>query len=269
MTDSDEMPDMRARVVGRGPPVRVTTVRLPRIGGRYSGASHVRFWPVSIRDVDFSGVRFDQFLAEGTRFIRCNFTDSQLEGSFGVRHQTRFEHCVFVATSMSGVDPGQARFIACRFENANMFRWDALAAEFVDCEFSGVLSECNFWGKPSDDWIERGLKPRRATNEFRGNDFQAAELLSVAFKGGIDIRAQRWPAGPEYITLDRLQERIRRARPIVGRWADDERAEAELMLEIYSTGGYEEQDELFAHRWELGVPRAVADRVWCLLEGID
>jgi len=100
---------------------------------------------------------------------------------------------------------------------------------------------------PSDDWIERGLKPRRATNEFRGNDFQAAELLSVTFKGGIDIRAQRWPAGPEYITLDRLQERIRRARPIVGRWADDERAEAELMLEIYSTGGYEEQDELFAH----------------------
>jgi len=41
------------------------------------------------------------------------------------------------------------------------------------------------------------------------------------------------------------------------------------MLEIYSTGGYEEQDELFAHRWELGVPRAVADRVWSLLEGVD
>jgi len=33
-----------------------------------------------------------------------------------------------------------------------------------------------------------------------------------------------------------------------------------------SEARYERQDELFAHRWDLGVPRPIADRVWRLLE---
>lgn len=37
------------------------------------------------------------------------------------------------------------------------------------------------------------------------------------------------------------------------------------MLKIYSEAGYEDQDELFTHRWDLGVPHAIADSVWDLL----
>lgn len=267
MPDDDEAPRYRVRASGYGPPPNITKVRWNHSGGRYHGRPDVEFGGVTIRAMSFTGMRFEQFVAEGTRFVDCDFSDATLEGSFGVRRQTRFEDCRFDGTRMRYVEPGQARFVRCRFSGIDIRRWNAAANEFVDCTFVGRVEECNFWGRPAQEWLDRGL--RRDRNEFRGNDFRAAELIGVSFKGGIDISAQRWPDAPDYIRLDRLGTRIELARPMVAAWEEPARADGLIMLDVYAKHGYESQDELFAYRWALGViPRDVADRVWELLESV-
>lgn len=62
---------------------------------------------------------------------------------------------------------------------------------------------------------------RERRNEFRGNDFSQTDLIDTAFKFGIDISAQRWPQGPEYIRLDRLAERFARARKEIEAWSSE------------------------------------------------
>lgn len=267
MPNDDEAPRYRVRVSGYGPPPKVTKIRWNRSGGRYDGRPDVEFGAVTIRAMSFAGMHFEQFSAEGTKFVNCDFSGARLEGWFGVRRQTRFEDCLFDGTRMSDVEPGQARFVRCQFSAVTIRGWNAAANEFIDCRFAGLIKQCNFWGRPAQEWMER-MRPARPTNEFRGNDFRAAELIDVSFKGGIEISAQRWPDSPDYIRLDRLRTRIELARPVLEAWQEPARADGVLMLDVYSKHGYEVQDELFAHRWDLGLPRAVADRVWALLESV-
>jgi hypothetical protein len=107
-------------------------------------------------------------------------------------------------------------------------------------------------------------------NQFRGNDFSAADLEDVGFVGGIDLDQQRLPTGPQYVRLDRPLARIAKARPMVERWEPGEaREEALILLEVYSGGGVEEQGELFANRWETGAPHDVCEQFWRLLESIE
>ena len=268
MPNDDDIPKDRVRVSGHGPPPKITKVRWNRSGGRYDGRPDVEFGGVTIRAMSFAGMRFEQFSAEGTKFVDCDFSGARLEGSFGVRRQTSFVDCLFDGTRMSDIEPGQARFVGCRFVNVDLRGWSAAANEFVDCEFRGLIERCSFWGTPTQEWLEGGLRPPRDSNEFRANDFRNAELIDVSFVAGIDISAQRWPSGGEYIRLDRLATRIERALPTIAAWEDPARTEGLLMLKVYSEAGYERQDELFAHRWDLGVPRDIADRVWKHLESI-
>ena len=265
MTEEEPHPRFRVRVTGSGPPAKTTRVRLPRLGGRYEGLPNVEFGRVLVRGVSFANMAFDYFEAEGTTFAGCDFSGARLHGTFGLLRQTRFTDCRFDRARLSLIEPGQARFDGCRFADSDMKRWAAEANEFVGCVFSGLVSEVNFWGRPPADWLDQ-LRPRREVNEFRGNDFRQAELMNLRFLGGIDLGAQLLPSSSEYIRLDRISERIRRIRPVVESWEDRDRDEGLILLDVYSREGYEDQPELFAHRWDLDVPREVANRVWALLE---
>ena len=61
-----------------------------------------------------------------------------------------------------------------------------------------------------------------------------------------------------------------RARPIIETWEPSSvRNEALVLLDVYSNDGFEEQDEIFANRYETSAPREVSDWFWKLVETID
>lgn len=270
MGPDDEPPQFRIAVTERGKPTRFTKVRFRRTGGRYDGEQYVQFGSVAVRDVDFTGLGFESFDADGTIFQRCDFSRSSLAGMFGPTRRTVFEDCDFTAARLGNVLPGQARFERCLFSGTGLRSWRAVATEFIGCRFDGSFTDVKFWGAPWGRWLEKGtLRPPRRTNEFTENDFSGAELNDVGFVGGIDIDRQTMPVGPQYVRLERPTERIARARPIIQTWEPDEvRSEATVLLDVYSGYGFEEQQVLFANRWSTDVPREVADRVWALLAEI-
>ena len=269
--DDDKLPRFGVRKSGLTPPRHVKRIWVRLAGGKYEGSNNLDIGFARVVRVSFAGIEFEHFYADGAAVNRCDFSGAAINGSFGVNRQTTFEDCQFVGTRLSGVEPGQARFVRCSFDGADLSGWNAVANELIDCRFSGLLKRCNFWGAPVDDWLAPGhLKPRRTRNEFRGNDFRAAELRDVSFVGGIEIGAQLWPASDEYIRLDRLPERIAQARPIVEAWTDPVgRKLGLIMLAVYSEAGFEQQAELFAHRSLEGIPKAIAEQVWAALAASD
>jgi hypothetical protein len=256
----------RARQNGVGDAIVTTHIRRGMRGGQYDRGPDAEFGRVTVRQVSFAGQLFNYFDAEGTEFVDCDFSGAVMQGTFGVRHQTKFVRCRFASTTLAEVDPGQARFVEAVFDNADVRRWNAAANEFLGCRFTGSLGECNFWGRPSAEWIEGGL--RRRVNEFRRNDFSGADLFGVSFLGGIDLAAQRLPDSAEYIRLNRSAERLSFARAIIETWPAEERVDARIMLEVLTGPGFDTQPELFAHRYDMGVPKPLADKFWALLETV-
>lgn len=225
----------------------------------------VIFAGVTFERVDLRGARFRPFGAQASTFIDCDFTGAKFStGSFGSLGRSVYRNCRFERADLRGITlVGNARFERCSFVGAKIEGWRADCAEFVDCVFGGRLRDCRFAGRP---WTCPG-DVGRDRNDFRGNDFRAAELDGVMFVYGIDLAAQRLPEGPEYIRLDRLAARIGRARAIIARWPDDTaRERAFAMLRIYSEDGYAEQRELFTRRSTVKVlgPELV-EQVWALL----
>jgi hypothetical protein len=89
----------------------------------------------------------------------------------------------------------------------------------------------------------------RATNAFTGNDFTKADLMGVLFVNGIDVKAQRWPAGDSYVVIDRIHQRATRARALILDWKDHEsRNEALAMLQQVAF--------VFIHQNGIASPRA-------------
>ena len=221
----------------------------------------------TVRDADFRRVTFDQFAPEGCTFERCDFSgqalDRRYQPLFSSRKQSVFRDCSFAGADLREVRPGQARFERCAFDNARIDAWESFTAEFIDCTFAGRVVNARFYGRPWGSGAER-LDPMRTVNAFSGNDFRKAELVGAIFIHGVDIKRQRWPDGPEYVTLDRIHQRIAKVRVGVLEWRDHQaRQEALDMLQSASL--------LYAHqmvvigrrvdeRWTASP--AVQERVW-------
>jgi hypothetical protein len=222
---------------------------------------------VVVRDADFRRVTFDQFAPEGCTFEHCDFSgqtlDRRYQPLFSSRRQSVFKDCSFDGADLTGVRPGQARFERCSFDGTKLDAWESFTAEFIDCRFAGRLVNVRFYGKPWGAGVDK-LDPARAANAFSGNDFRRADLVGVTFIHGIDIRKQKWPEGPQYVILDRIHQRIAKARIGVLEWRDHhQRQEALDMLQAASL--------LYAHqmtvigrrvdeRWTAAP--AVQERVW-------
>jgi hypothetical protein len=188
---------------------------------------------VRLRGEDFSGRQLPHgFVAVGARFEDCRFDGMKA---------TRFSAgagrglCEYVGCSFDGVKfwmgaAGRSRFVGCSFERVWIRDWFCWAVEMVDCVFSGVLRKVIFDGRVPErfrEWVGRDV------NEYVGNDFSRADLRSVSFRGGVDLRRQCLPEGPEYTYLPDARAGLIRARRVVEGWVDPEaQREALILLRI-------------------------------------
>ncbi len=258
------MPRFAAKLKAVGSPPAVRKVEHDLIGGAFVPPPAARTWfkSVTVENISFAGARFHEFVSEGTQFIRCSFSKARFDaGWLAISQTSRFVDCSFEGADLRQIDPGLARFERCIFDRSRIEGWISTLAEFENCRFATTLKHCVFLGQPFGAGADAVLK-WRSVNEFRGNDFSSAVLIDVAFKKGIDISAQKWPPGPEYLRLDRLPDRVRAARAVVSNWTDaKEREDALLILGILSSDGYEVQEELFARPDEISSSRG-AVRLW-------
>lgn len=111
---------------------------------------------------------------------------------------------------------GNARFVRCTFTNASIVDLDASAMEFIDCIFTGRIQKALFWGVPPKEFRTY----QRSSNEFHGNDFSGSRLRDVSFRGGIDLRSQTMPSGPEYVYVQDAAAGVARAREMLQSWSD-------------------------------------------------
>lgn len=224
----------------------------------------------TIEDVDFTRASFEKLASTGCVFVNCDFRglafDRRLQSLFTSRRQSVFRDCRFDGCDLRHGGPGQSRFERCTFDGARIERWTSLCGEFVDCCFAGPIVDSKFYGRPYGA-LAAQLSPHRATNEFRGNDFSAAELMDTVFVQGLSLAAQRWPGGDDHVRLNRIHLRLQRGHLEAMRWKElDARNEALAMLHRLSTV-YGEQSDLIRVRVDprLAASAEVQGRVWELL----
>lgn len=259
--------DIETRDVGSGPGLRRLSINKSQRGGQFEPGplDHTMFDHVEFRAVQFDGARFASFYAAASSFTNCSFRDVQFQrGVFSGHPQSTFRECDFTGADLLGISPGHARFENCDFDRTTIRKWFATCSEFVDCNFSGRIETTKFFGRPIGACAEQ---LSRAVNEFRGNDFRRADLFDVGFVAGIDLDAQKLPLGDDYVVVPNFHQCAKAARGAIAEWPSEERRQAEILLEAYSTGGMEGQRDLFARRDEItSVPGRLRDRVWKLLE---
>jgi hypothetical protein len=262
-----------AHVTAIGKPMPRTVVSHITKNARFVPPSgRVSFQAAVVERVDFRDTWWDDFWAAGTVFVDCDFRGSRFGHAVlgDVSRQTTYRRCKFDGADLRNTRPGAARFEECQFAGAKIEDWRCFLNEFVACRFAGKLDGVGFSGRPWGPGAEK-LRPKRRTNEFRGNDFREVDLIQCSFKRGIDISLQLWPEKDTYIRLDRARERVAKAREVLAGWSDQEaRRLGLIMLQVYSSFGYEEQEEIFARRDDLDdtIPRDLSDRVWSLLKSL-
>ncbi len=261
--------DFRVRVVGRGTPLPIETFsgRLPP--GRFTGGPFVKLDGVTAEGVDFGGRHFEYFATEGSRFVDCDFSRCRFEADyFDARRTSVFRGCRFDRSGLQHVRIGVSRFEACTFEEMKLRDWRVESAEFVDCRFSGRFDGVVFSAVPQPpfDRPERMI-PWRTRNEFLGNDFSRADLRFPDFRWGIDLAANTWPSGPEYLYLERWQERLGRALAAVARWPEDDLRERALWwLRMERSDGRQHQEQILWRPADwTSMPEAVWERLLPLL----
>lgn len=222
--------DWEVRVVGRRRPLPIETIsgRVPP--GRFRGGAFVKFDGATAEGVDFSGLNFEYLAAAGSTFVDCDFTRCRFEsGSLSGSLTTLFQRCRFDRLRPGALLWGVSRFEACSFGDLRLKDWRVESTEFVACTFSGRIDGIVLCGvpQPPHDRPER-LVPWRTRNEFRGNDFSRVDLRFPDFRWGVDVLANTWPSGPDYLLLDHWQERLERALAAVARWPEDDQRELAL-----------------------------------------
>jgi hypothetical protein len=206
----------------RPPPGDLEQWREDVSGGTWSPpGTNVEIVGARFADVRVPRTHFDVLLVDAATFQRVTFDQVEVDaGDLGVADGTLYRECTFDHCFLAGVDPGLARFERCRFSSCNLDGWFANCAEFVGCTFDGgSLRDSIFFGRP----FECGDATQRKVNEFRDNDFTNTAIEGTRFDG-IDLTAQRLPAGPEVI--DDAAARVKAAAKAIAKWPDEERRRA-------------------------------------------
>jgi hypothetical protein len=205
-------------------------------------AISTHFFEASLEEVDFSGLDIKGFSAQASVFEHCDFTGTKLhEGSLSTPPASVYRDCRFDRARLRFQDPGVARFERCSFGDATIDHWICSANDFVDCTFVGRFRDIEFSG---------GMNPSLSRiipmhpNEFHGNDFSQARLIATDFTGGIDLDAQKLPAGPGYRRFDIRAETVARAEALIPLLSANEQAEADRLM-AWFRGRYAGQSEVF------------------------
>lgn len=107
-------------------------------------------------------------------------------------------------------------------------------SQAVDCVFSGKLRDVVFHGTVLDEDVRRKLGRER--NEFHGNDFTGCTVLDVAFRTGIDLNRQRFPADDDLVYLPDAAAILATVADQVATWpAGDCRDFANDLLDLSAT----------------------------------
>jgi hypothetical protein len=218
--------------------------------------------------VDFSGLRVWAFTIIDSTFEQCDFSDlrSEMVPTFGSGPRSFYRDCHFDRIKFADFAPSGSRFEGCSFADVQIHDARVEEAEFIDCTFSGRITNTVFSGTP-DEYLAKVMKLTRSRNEFRGNDFTGCRLRGVDFRHGIDIAAQRWPEGPDYVLLDRLHERLRVFHAAVERWPDGPKRAGALRLHDMLSHGFRDQAGAFLERTTYSfVPVEFRDEIWGLLQ---
>jgi len=101
MPDEEGPRAYRVAVTGSGVVPPRTTIWRPRHGGRYDGHPSVKFRPVTIREMDFSGLHLNDFEADGTTFVRCDFSRTAIDGFLSLTRRTVFEDCTLMPRALA------------------------------------------------------------------------------------------------------------------------------------------------------------------------
>lgn len=183
-----------------------------------------------VSGADYSGRTYDQFASRGSTFTGCRFDKARLkDAGLGVGTEvSRYLGCSFDGTYLTALG-GFARFEDCGFRNVRVTRSSPDYLEFVDCTFEGTITGLQLWGAPQDganlhavlttSYARDGSPPPdgledlllRPRNEIAGNDFGAAQLVGVNFRFGVDLTAQKLPAGDDYLYLPHAEAALTRA----------------------------------------------------------
>ncbi|MEV1166986.1 hypothetical protein [Nonomuraea sp. NPDC049784] len=198
---------------------------------------------------DYSGQRFKYIsVANGSHLTKCDFRRIRAtQGCLGGgRRPSVYTECVFDGSTLKGdgLDPGRATFIKCSFLDTSLIRLDFRDAEFVDCVFSGRIESVIFSAKPYAEDAELG----RTRNRYEGNDFSAARMKDVAFRGGIDLGLQRFPDSDDYFILRDAAGPLEIAMRDAERWGEaEDRDEAIATIETLEFNVKGGQRDLFIH----------------------
>jgi uncharacterized protein YjbI with pentapeptide repeats len=230
-----------------------------------------RFHGVRVESVDFSGLLFEQFVAESSLFVECDFSRVRFaNGHLGLREsgkgpapvQTIYRDCRFDRADMwsrNGMTLwlGQSRFEKCSFERTKVRMWFSHDAEFVECMFPTRIESCRFFGRPVHQ-----TNPPRQVNEFRDNDFSKADIRGTTFEEGINLASQRWPETDDYFIIRATESRVERAKRFIEKteWPSaDDRTSARVALHMILD---RRQDEVLL-RWSEASDEATRS-VWRL-----
>jgi uncharacterized protein YjbI with pentapeptide repeats len=178
-----------------GPVVDFTDIAPPQSSPlRNCGMFEVRAHGV---DVDLDSVHLTVAWSE---FDDCTFRQRRRtsydgvwpQGSFGTTPAT-YRNCVFHGVRfriLGGFSVGQARFEGCTFRHCKFNGLFAHCADFVHCTFEGKVSGAVFYAEAPS-----GQPCRGKVNEIVHNDFTAAQVTNVGWRGGVNVEAQLWPHG--------------------------------------------------------------------------
>lgn len=146
------------------------------------------------RNADWSGRRFDTFVAVGCVFDSCLFEGCAFQQACfgGGLEDSRYVNCSFDRSTIRAIAPGNARFESCSFMNVEIIDMLCHSIELVNCRFSGVIRRAFFNGEVLGD---HAPDLGRTRNAFEGNDFADARFVDVAFRTGIDLSKQKLPTG--------------------------------------------------------------------------
>ena len=234
------------------------------IGERIDGRHGLEVEAAILQDCDLSRQRVPEFGANGATFERCDFSRTRLGGTFGYGKGAVYRDCRFVRADLSRAEPGIARFERCDFDGARIDGWFGSQTEFVECRFTGDLRRMRFYGTVDPPEVAEAIG--REKNAFVGNDFAAADLTDVDFVGGIDLRAQRLPTGPEYVLIDDLPERLRLTEQVVSGWpAGRERTVALEEVAVLRVV-YRDQPSIY---WRRNQTIPEFERIWQTVEAVE
>jgi uncharacterized protein YjbI with pentapeptide repeats len=188
---------------------------------------------------DFREVHIESSNLSNCTFSRCDFRDAYLNISCRSKSGS-FENVVFHRSNLSRVTFGFPVFRNCSFDNCKLSTTQFDTSQFYHTRFVGPIESIFFKGKldPPFGWFEKLIYSRKKYlifNPMENVDFSDAELKSVSFLNGIDLRKCKFPKGDNYLLVTNPARTYKIAAELVrNTWNGEDQQHALILIKIYN-----------------------------------